>query len=307
MNVHRGNERLSPFPWLSKPGWVGTLAVTSSILLVLWVCFWEGRGSREPVYHGKALTLWLRTYTSSSARNSPAWIETDETVRHMGTNCIPTLLRLIQERDSNLKLRLIALARKQRLIKTHFILAAERNVQASRAFIVLGDSGKAAVPALVKLHERAASADSQSAIEDALAWIGPAAKPATFALLQAATNSNPRVRANALWAMGDIGAEPALCIPALIQALSDPDDWTRLSAAHALGKFGSNAQVALPALEKLTNVSALSRPGLLSMKLQVRLEARGAVQEITAGDASPSNEPIPEAGIPPDDQPGFLK
>ena len=46
---------------------------------------------RVPVYRSKALTLWLRTYAPSSSpgRNSRAWNEADDAVRHIGTNCIP--------------------------------------------------------------------------------------------------------------------------------------------------------------------------------------------------------------------------
>ena len=43
---------------------------------------------------------------------------------------------MIREKDSKLKLLLISLARKQRLVKMPFVPAAERNVEASRAFIV---------------------------------------------------------------------------------------------------------------------------------------------------------------------------
>jgi hypothetical protein len=184
------------------------------------------------MYRGKALTVWLRTYASSSPAglHSREWNEADAAVRHIGTNGIPTLLRMIRGKDSNLKLRLVALARKQRLVKVHFVPAAERNVEASRAFIVLGDMARDAVPALVQMYHDDITADSQSAIEDALAWIGPAAKPAISLLLGAATNSNPRVRANALWALGEIHSEPALCVPELIRALGDSDDWARLSA-----------------------------------------------------------------------------
>jgi HEAT repeat protein len=185
-------------------------------------------------------------------------------------------LHLIHAKDSALKLRLIALSQKQRLIKIHFNPAAQRNVQASRAFIVLGDAAKDAVPALVKMFDGSPSADSLSAIEDALAWIGPAAKPPIPVLLRTATNSNSRVRANALWALGEIHAEPRLCVPVLIQGLNDTNDWARLSAAHALGMFGTNAQPAVPALTELTMVP----PSM--QRMQVSLEARNALRKIGA-------------------------
>src|ERR1035438_9219076 len=122
----------------------------------------------------------------------------------MGTNCIPTLLHMLRQKDSNVKRWLVTIAQKQKLVKIHFVPAAVRNVEASRAFIVLGDLAKDAVPALVQMHRDNVSAESQSAIEDALAWIGPGAKPALPLLLANITNSNPSLRANALWALGEI-------------------------------------------------------------------------------------------------------
>ncbi len=246
-------ERLS-HPWRFKG-----FAVSFFILLVGFGWFFAHQVRREPIYHGKALTIWLATYGSSrSSPQSQEWKETDDAVRHLGTNCIPVLLRMIGEKDSRLKLRLLALAKKQSLMKISFIPASVRNVQASRAFIVLGERGKEAVPALVKLCDKNISTDSQSAIADALAWIGPAAKPALPLLLRAATNSTPKVRANALWALGEITAEPQSCVPLLTRSLSDPDSWTRLSAAHALGMFGTNAQSAIPFLVQLTQLTKVS-------------------------------------------------
>jgi HEAT repeat protein len=191
------------------------------------------------------------------------------------------------------------LARKQRLIKIHFVPAAERNVEASRAFIVLGDMAKAAVPALVKTYDEDISVDSRSAIEDALAWIGPAAKPALQLLLRAAADPHPRVRANALWALGQIHADPQLCVPVLIHGLSDSDGWARLSAAHALGMFGVDAQSAVPSLRGLTNFAVGFNPFASgSMDWQVELEARKALTKISSDATSPPSQTLPEFGIP---------
>ena len=153
------------------------------------------------------------------------------------------------------------------------------------------------MPALVKMCAEDISSDSQSAIEDALAWIGPAATPAIPLLLRAATNSNPRVRANALWALGEIHAEPQLCVPQLIHGLSDSNDWERLCAAHALGMFGTDAQSAVPSLTELTNV-ARGFNSFLDMGVQVMLEARNALKKIDPRSISPSNQTFLEFGIP---------
>lgn len=120
---------------------------------------------------GKPLSLWLRTYapSSSAGRGSREWSQADDAVRHMGTNCIPTLLSMLRQRDSKIKLNLVALAQKHRVIKVHFVPAAERNAEASKAFLALGGSAKGAVPALLKMCNESISADSQLAIEDTFA------------------------------------------------------------------------------------------------------------------------------------------
>jgi hypothetical protein len=74
-----------------------------------WMVLPASRAGR-PAYGGKELTLWLRTYapTSSSGRHSPQWNATDDAVRHIGTNSIPILLRMIRQKDSRAKLWLVS-------------------------------------------------------------------------------------------------------------------------------------------------------------------------------------------------------
>jgi HEAT repeat protein len=210
----------------------------------------------------------------------------------MGTNCIPVLLRMICAKDSTLKVRMIALAQKQHLIKIRFVPAADKNVEASRAFIVLGDAAKDAVAELVKAYAEDVSLQSRGAIADALAWIGPSAKPAIPLLLRAATNSDSQLRANALWALGEIHAEPSLCVPRLINALGDSNSWAQLCAAHALGRFGADASAAIPSLTRLAEAEFKPSP-LMVNEVQVTLEARNALHNI-----APAAEALPEFEFP---------
>src|SRR5215469_11736120 len=59
----------------------------------------------EPVYQGKRLGEWLAGYNGPSP-------ETDEVVRRLGTNAIPTLLRMLRAKDSQLAAGLVKLVRK---------------------------------------------------------------------------------------------------------------------------------------------------------------------------------------------------
>ena len=62
---------------------IGSAAV---VLAVAGAGFWANSRSREPVFQGKELSVWLRGYGGNGP--SP---ETDEVVRKIGTNAIPTL------------------------------------------------------------------------------------------------------------------------------------------------------------------------------------------------------------------------
>jgi beta-lactamase regulating signal transducer with metallopeptidase domain len=79
----------------------------------------------------------------------------------------------------------------------------------------------------------------------ALASLGPLAyRPLTNQL----DNSNPSVRRNAAWAIGELtGMIPgtrADAVPQLITLLSDSDDWVRMAAARALGELHDHTAVA---------------------------------------------------------------
>jgi HEAT repeat protein len=226
------------------------------------------------------LSEYLQTYAPSSAvgRGSRQWNQADEAVRRLGWKSIPMLLHMLGERDSDAKVRFAALLRKAGLIQKPYLSSGEKNVAASRAFIALGAAAEKAVPALLKLHGRNVSPESQCAINDALGWIGPRADAAVPTLLRSATNRNPLVRASALWALGEIGGEAQLSVPVLTSALRDKDQWTQVSAAHALGMFGAAAQSAIPSLSALTNAASGSSD-FSDLSIRVRIEAVNALSK----------------------------
>ena len=55
--------------------------------------------------------------------------DTKEAIRHIGTNGIPTMLKMIQAKDSWLKTKWIMLARKQPFVKAHIIDATDKNFE----------------------------------------------------------------------------------------------------------------------------------------------------------------------------------
>ena len=212
----------------------------------------------EPVYKGKRLSEWLAEALLSPHPNtdgynppSPSEIQAEEAVRHIGTNAIPALLEMLQETDSPLKTKWIALLEKQ-----HFIRAPEpafdRNLHALYGFQALGPAASNSVPELVRIYRENHSPDSQVLILAALDNIGPTAAPkATPILLDGLTNGY--LRRTALSVIGEIHGQPEVFVPALINALNDSDPTARATAIRALGKYGPAAEPAVPALAGLLN------------------------------------------------------
>jgi HEAT repeat protein len=209
---------------------------------------------KEPVSQGKPLSYWLAGYDSGNYRlahpngpSPPTHGEANFAIRQMGTNAIPTLLRMLEEHDPSLRERVLALTRKQHFIKIPY-MRANRGLNAYSGFHALGPEAVSAVPALLGIFDRDQSAFSQQAIPAILASIGPGAAEAIPALLKATTHTNAMVRNNAVWALRRIHSAPAVVVPALTKCLSDPDAQVRMEAARALAAFEWKAESAVPAL-----------------------------------------------------------
>ena len=240
----------------------------------------------DPVYQGRPLRVWLRGFTDDKIMNSDQ--DRDkiyEAVRLIGTNAIPTLLQMLRARDSALKLKLIALARKQRFVQfQHTPSAAELNVEAGLGFQALRANGKDAVPSLIQIYEQNPFPTVQHAIVMALGSIGPGARKAIPLLITATTNSDSALRNNAVFALGQIHAEPDAVVPVLINCLHDPYGGVRLNAADALGTFGPAAKSALPELVRLLNDDSHIGP-----QSSVGTSVKNAIQQI-------NSEPAVRAG-----------
>ncbi|MDB6066650.1 MAG: repeat-containing protein [Pedosphaera sp.] len=225
------------------------------LLLVLGAIAWLTLRQNEPVYEGKALSVWLEVYHTNPQSDDPAGLEAlkaaDEAVRHMGTNVIPTLLRELQAEDSQLKLKWVALFKKQRFIKLNFTQDYMRQQAACSAFNALGSEGRSALPELMALYENPRFSQSPISIMGAIASIGPEASPAVPDLLRGLGDTNRTVVLCVEVALGRIHAQPGLVVPALLKCLSDPDFRVRRHAAYSLADFGADAKPAISALVEL--------------------------------------------------------
>ncbi len=251
---------------------------------IVWILCLEGKP--EPVYQGKRLStlmeapcLWSAGYAGT---NATTWDNdlslADEAIRHLGTNAIPTLLRMVRARDSTIKVKLLELAAKLPLVKFRHIPAPMINEYGGRGFELLGPLAKEAVPELIQIYNANRSPASRYAAIMALGAIGPASKEAVPALLIAASNTRafktPELenRLEAISALGRIHAAPDLVVPTLIRLLNDRDAKIRTAAILSLSQYGADAKSAIPKLSELSNDQDLD--------LVVRIYAGKAVGEI---------------------------
>lgn len=203
----------------------------------------------EPEYQGKTLSYWLDQLHPSTNYNQSARNAAESVIGQIGTNAIPTFLRMLEERDSDLKIMVMGLLRKQHLIKIKPSLApANRNFDALTGFRILGSKASNAVPQLIVIFNRDHDAFPQQAVPQILGQIGPPAAPAIPTLLRGTAHTNAYVRNNSIWALGQIHAEPKLVVPRLITCLNDSEPFVRAKAAQVLGAFGKDAESAVPSL-----------------------------------------------------------
>jgi hypothetical protein len=252
------------------------IALAALLAAVLAVVGWQvlRPQEREPVYQGKGLREWL-------AENGYAWARQDAhaqeitqaAIRHIGTNAIPILLDMLRRKDSSLVSILIPFWDRH-IMSSHYPLPAwvrcpswyqnkalVFNLRALKGFEVLGADARQAVPALIEIYDRNISPDSQQSTSRALIAIGPeAARAAVPSFVRQAANPDPRVRLSAVWALGDVHAEPSRVVPALVKALSDTNASVRTLAALSLDQVGFAAKPAVPALlQRLSDPDAQVR------------------------------------------------
>ena len=228
------------------------------VVLVAGTVLWRATRPDEPSYGGKPLTRWLESHVPNSSANppfnSPGWKKADEALRHIGTNAIPTLLRMVRAKDPpKVILKLIDAAQQRGLAKQRYRRASQRNEEAEYAFEVLGTNAVGAVPELIAIYQADVSPSSQRCAALALGHIGRPAAAAIPVLLNNFTHTNGDVRFYAVSALNHIGGEPSVVVPALKGVLRDPKLEVRWNASGALSKFGRRAQSAVPELLEAIN------------------------------------------------------
>jgi len=219
--------------------------------------------SSEPAFKNKRLSDWLKSYDPRILINNKD--EVDDTVRHIGTNAIPTLLNMLRARDS-IVAPAVKWAEKKDWVWVS--LAEEKHVEAARGFEVLGASANGAVPALIEIYNQNNASESRAAVAYSLGFIGVASQKAIPQLIEGATNTDKILRSTAVRSLGQIKSQPGIVVPVLMVALNDSDQFVRYMAAEALGAFGTNAMQAVPALIASYNnpASRIAKTAAIALK-----------------------------------------
>lgn len=89
-------------------------------------------GPKEPTYKGKTLTEWIFYWP-------PQALEKREAILAIGTNALPTLLKLVSARDGAIKGKLAKFLNQQNLVNIHIHTAYEKHAAAFYAYQTLSD------------------------------------------------------------------------------------------------------------------------------------------------------------------------
>jgi HEAT repeat protein len=221
------------------PNWVKSMLVVVMITLACAIAALILH-SREPEYEGKRLRLWLQDY--EFGKDCPA---AEKAVRNIGTNGLPTLLRLMAAQDHPAWSNVVHFASQHGIKRLDYIPADILHSQAWFGFHALGASASNAVPQLLKMYRPEPCFRHYALV---LGEIGPPASNAIPALLFNLGNTNVAVRACAVRALGRIHCSAASVVPALTAALDDSVAEIRYEAVVALGLFEEEAKSAAPVL-----------------------------------------------------------
>lgn len=199
------------------------------------------RGQRTVTYHGQPLQTWtIQAYRNDS--NAVA------TLKELGTNAIPGLLRLLKTHDSFFRrqtwrhLPRLPLQLRRNIARRYPPPQAEAfREAAARALGRLGADATVAIPALSRaLRDNQGRVRWEAAI--ALAAMG---KDSITTLIEALDEKDSKTRHAAAYALGEIGPAAVTAVPALVRSLNDQDQAVRNSAAYSLTTIGTPGFLAL--------------------------------------------------------------
>jgi hypothetical protein len=125
-------------------------------LVILGFLVFRPTGPKEPEYQGRRFSAWLNEYHQARWNGKrfsdphATMQAAEQAIKAIGTNGIPTLLRLLQGNDLKRKEKLNALLDKQSLMHLRFERSSLQRGLAMSGFEILGSEAMPAGPALVQ-------------------------------------------------------------------------------------------------------------------------------------------------------------
>lgn len=296
------------------------IGISILLLLIVAGACWGWFPTREATYNGRTASAWLEevwtpglTYGPGSRR--PTQAENDvarNAIRAMGANALPTIIGMLQCRDSDARRKFVRLMSKQKFVKFHFRPPSEElNLRGIEGVRILGTNGAPAVPALARCLANTNLKGRYNGFI-ALRSVGSAATNVLSQLIDLA-HSDPSagIRSSALDTLLSLHLSTDIIFPVITNALADTDAGIQDMAVYqVLGMKvdpptlvpllvkqldGSNAYVScvimreLPSLGKPASAAVPGLERLLkSDDLNTRLSARATLDKIQ-GTKTPSS------------------
>jgi hypothetical protein len=263
------------------------LAVGFFIVIAVGLICWA-LSRQELEYQGKSLRYWANQYGSNhwTAPNNELDKQAEMAIRSIGTNAIPSLLKMMATTESRIRLNVTGAVPKKWLGFLHIDGPSEyrRKIyeyEAGGAYglIALDEDAQAAVPALIGLLGNKDPNVRYHAVF-ALRSLGRVASSALPDMIKCLDDPEFTVRDDAVIGLGTMATEPGAVIPILIELLQKYrtnqihgaiicDD-----AMHALWGFGAQSKPAVPIiLEFLNDERSEVRRGATNTLLQIDPEA----------------------------------
>jgi hypothetical protein len=260
-----------------KPrGIILTVVLAVVVAMVLAIYF------REPRYHGRTLSGWLReSQVKWNEGGDEAARPAVNAVRHIGVRGIPTLLRMMRKQTDNaLVLKWKKLADRFEFLPRPFT-AYEQNALGAQGIFLLGPDAAGAIPELMDIYRKDISFQSTDLAFACLITL--LQNPQRDELLhEGLTNKEDHVRLQAYWELTP-KSTPQSSIPLIIKGMADPSAHVQRSLAGKLRQFGTNALPAVPALVPLAVQGSTNLYYSMARDALILIDPATAAQVLTNG------------------------
>jgi hypothetical protein len=241
-----------------RAGWILALVTLASVL-----AFRSWRSATELRYHGVPFRLWLRAGTNTID-------QIDAALGELGPAAIPSLCRMVQQRDSGLRrtwqkvwLRLPTAIR-VRVPRPNFESNAETRHQGFLALQRCGSEARTALPVLLKLERQTANPQTRADALLTLASVGPDSPEVVSALIRGLTNTaGGRTAATALALCGPHAQSAVSSLIRSLQASLQLSNAMPRAELIALAAIGPGAAPALPEIAAAARLRSV-RPQVLT-------------------------------------------